>query len=149
MHPCSLNVISDDSFAWKSMEKKSLCMVKHKSASRCLIDCVCIKGDGFRYCVIQVQSKEINYIQLFFLPSWASCPVELSRCARSIGLRQNNRPVIHLHLFSEIVLSDGHSLFIWWCCVYCSYSLGEIARSVLSRFISKQSLPFALLSINL
>lgn len=48
------------------MKKKRLCMVKLKSAARCLIDGVYIRGDGFRYCVIQVQSKEINYIQSFY-----------------------------------------------------------------------------------
>lgn len=45
---------------------KSLCMVKHSSASRCLIDCVYIRGDRFRYCVIRLQWQEINYILCFY-----------------------------------------------------------------------------------
>lgn len=59
MHPCSFEVSGD-------IYSNSLCMVKHSSASHCLIDCVYIWGDSFRYCMIQVQWEEINYIQCFY-----------------------------------------------------------------------------------
>lgn len=124
-------------------------MVKHKSASRCLIDCVCIKGDGFRYCVIQVQSKEITYIQLFFCP--AEPPVRWRYHGAPEALawgRTTALSFIRIYLAKLVFLMGTPCLFDGVVFIEVIYWV-KLAVTFYLELISKQSLLVALLSINL